>query len=263
MSLGMKSNILLLVWIGALVSTLSCAPSHTKTIDLGNGVRMEFVLIPAGSFYMGSERAEVYSRAIDEGPVHRVRISRPFYLAKYEVSQEQYVAVMGKNPSRFSGRSLPVDSVPWKEAVAFCKRLNERDGNGCRLPTEAEWEYACRAGTDSRFYFGDRDSDLKDHAWYFDNSEKTTHPVGQKKPNAWGLYDMHGNVWEWCQDWYTDNYQNAPSTDPEGPSSGKERVIRGGSWDLLAVFCRSACRYSYSPNSGYFVNGFRVALEVP
>lgn len=225
-----------------------------KSIDLGNGVHMEFVLIPAGSFYMGSPLSET-GRYGNESPVRRVQITRPFYMGKYEVTQDQYMAVMGKNPSKFSGRNLPVELVSWDEAVAFCKKV------GGRLPTEAEWEYACRTGTDTRFYFGNSDSDLKDHAWYSDNSGERTHAIGQKKPNVWGLYDMHGNVWEWCQDWFADDYQNASSVDPKGPSSGNKRVLRGGSWLEPAWHCRSAGRGRNAPGHRYFDYGFRVVLE--
>lgn len=229
-------------------------PAKSKVLDLGNGVRMEFVLISAGTFYMGSEASEA-GRDNDEGPIRRVQITRPFYLGKYEVTQDQYMAVMGRNPSHFSGRNLPVEMVSWEEAVAFCKKI------GGRLPTEAEWEYACRAGSTSRFCFGNSDSALKDYAWYADNSGKRTHAVGQKKPNAWGLYDMHGNVWEWCSDWYVDNYRNASTTNPTGPSSGTYRVVRGGSWNGNARYCRSAGRGNYTPDVRGNFSGFRVALD--
>ncbi len=228
--------------------------SPTRTVDLGNGVSMEFVLIPAGTFKMGSPGSEA-GRDDDEGPVRRVQITRPFYLGKYEVTQDQYMAAMGTNPSHFSGRSLPAETVSWDQAAAFCRKV------GGRLPTEAEWEYACRAGSSGRFCFGDSDSGLGDYAWHTSNSGSTTHAIGQKRPNAFGLYDMHGNVWEWCQDWYAKGYQNASGVDPKGPSSGEYRVVRGGGWDSTPRRCRSAIRGYNAPDIRDINLGFRVALD--
>ena len=165
-----------------------------------NSIGMEFMLIPAGTFMMGSEKGYA-----DEKPQHRVTISRPFYLGKYEVTQAQWEAVMGNNPSRFDGRNNPVEQVSWEDVRVFIARLNAHEGHTrYRLPTEAEWEYAARAGSTSAYSFGDDAARLGQYAWYGDNSGKTTHPVGQKLPNAWGLHDMHGNVWEWVQGWYGD-----------------------------------------------------------
>lgn len=237
---------------------LSGAADKTFTNSLG----MEFVLIPAGSFTMGADKN--FERAEDdETPPHRVTISRPFYLGKYEVTQAQWVAVMGSNPSKFKGRSHPVEQVSWDDAQAFVQRLNQKEGHDrYRLPTEAEWEYAARAGTTSTYHFGDDASQLGRYAWYDKNSGETTHPVGQKEPNAWGLYDMHGNVWEWVQDWYGENYyRNSPSTDPRGPSSGSYRVDRGGSWGDDAAYCRAAYRSSLSPANRYGSLGVRLALS--
>ncbi len=180
--------------------------------------RFEFVKIPAGEFMMGDK---------DDGPIHRVKISQGFEIGKYEVTQALWEAVMGNNPSRFKGSDLPVETVSWEDAQQFISQLNSQDKRyQYRLPTEAEWEYACRAGTT-----GDYAGNLYEMAWYENNSGNQTHPVGQKKPNAWGLYDMHGNVWEWCADWYdSDYYRNSPTTDPQGPSTGSSRVHRGGVW---------------------------------
>lgn len=235
-----------------------------KTIDMGNGVKMEFVLIPAGEFDMGSPPAE-RDRDNDEGPVHRVTISKPFYMGKYEVTQQQYYVVAKSKPSQFKQDDRPVETVSWEQADSFCKKLGKIKAGFYRLPTEAEWEYACRAGCQKRFYFGDDPaySQIEQYAWYSENSDSTTHPVGQKKPNSFGLYDTHGNVWEWCRDWYqADYYRYNIAVDPQGPLTGKSRVIRGGGWNRSAIYCRSANRSSLEP---YFVRnhvGFRVILEV-
>ena len=185
-------------------------PPPTTSLSLSgdtftNSLGMQFKRIPAGEFDMGSTDGDS-----DERPVHRVRISRDFYLGIHEVTQAEYRAVTGKSPSNFKGDDLPVEKVSWEEANEFCRLLTERErtagglpsGMVYRLPTEAEWEYAARAGTTTKYCFGDDESGLGEYAWYGGNSGSTTHPVGQKRPNAWGLYDMHGNVWEWCQDWY-------------------------------------------------------------
>jgi formylglycine-generating enzyme required for sulfatase activity len=227
-----------------------------------NGIGMEFVLIPAGSFQMGADR-NFEEASDDETPQHRVTISRPFYLGKTEVTQAQWTAVMGNNPSKFKGRTNPVEQVSWDDVQEFIRRLNRKEGTDkYRLPTEAEWEYAARAGTTSAYSFGDDASYLGRYAWYDGNSGDRPHPVGQKPPNAWGLHDMHGNVWEWVQDWYDGNYYGrSPSTDPRGPSSGSSRVYRGGSWIYDAAYCRSANRYSYWPDYRYDNLGFRLALS--
>ncbi len=226
-----------------------------KTIDLGKGVSMEFVLVPAGSFDMGSPDSEK-GRDSDEGPARKVQIAKAFYIGKYEVTQNQYLAAMGKNPSKFNGQNLPVESVSWDEAVACCRKI------GGRLLTEAEWEYACRSGSKTRFSYGD-DPDyaqLGEYAWYSGNSDSTTHPVGQKKPNAFGLYDMHGNVYEWCSDWFA-AYSSAQTANPIGASSGQSRVCRGGGWIVNAWFCRSANRHIFSPEFRGIGLGFRVVLD--
>ena len=235
-----------------------------KTIDMGNGITMEFIPIPAGEFDMGSPLTE-RDRDNDEGPVHRVKISRPFYMSKYEVTQEQYYAVAKSKPSRFKQEGRPVDSVSWDQANIFCRKLSEIKGGSYRLPTEAEWEYSCRAGSQDRFYFGDDPtySQIEQFAYCSENSDSATHPVGEKKPNPFGLYDMHGNVWEWCGDWYAaDYYQHSIAVDPHGPQKGKSRVLRGGGWFRSARYCRSANRSGLEP---YYIRnhvGFRVVLEI-
>ncbi|MCY2930598.1 MAG: formylglycine-generating enzyme family protein [Planctomycetota bacterium] len=171
---------------------------------------------------------------------------------------------MGSNPSTFKGAKNPVENVAWEDASAFCKKVSDKAGETVRLPTEAQWEYACRAGTKTRFSYGDDDgySALGQYAWYAKNSGKSTHPVGQTKPNAWGLYDMHGNVWEWCSDWGCQMYANAETRDPQGPVSGLPyRVLRGGSWRDDPEDCRSAYRFRDSSNHRTYHYGFRVAVD--
>ena len=232
-----------------------------ETVKLTDQVSMKFKRIPAGKFMMGSPDGEK-DRQPNEGPQHEVAISKPFYMGIYHVTQEQYEAVMGKNPSNFKGPQNPVETVSWDEAVEFCKKASEKAGKKVRLPTEAEWEYACRAGSKTRFCFGDDDDKLGDFAWYAANSGNTTHPVGQKKPNAWGLYDLHGNVWQWCADRYDDKYYgNSPKTDPTGPAEGPYRVLRGGSWNNSPQGCRSAFRINNAPDGRNDLIGFRVAMD--
>jgi len=194
-----------------------------------------------------------------------VRITRPFYLGVTQVAQEQYQRVMGNNPSKFQGDpKRPVEQVSWDDAVEFCRRLSELEHGGKRyqLPTEAQWEYACRAGSITRYWFGDDGSQLGDYAWYEANSESKTHPVGQKRSNAWGLCE-YGNVWEWCQDWYDKNYYaKSPTDDPTGPPDGSQRVLRGGSWFDPARICRSAFRRNFEPGNRHGTIGFRVSLVV-
>jgi formylglycine-generating enzyme required for sulfatase activity len=239
----------------------STQPAKELILDLGSNVSMKLVLIPAGKFLMGSPDGEP-NRFPDEGPQHEVTISKPFYMGVYTVTQEQYEQVMGKNPSSFKGPQNPVETVSWDDAVEFCKKLSQKRGRAVSLPTEAQWEYACRAGSKSRFSFGDDDDKLGDYAWYWKNSDSKTHPVGQKKPNDFGLYDMHGNVWQWCSDWYTESYANAGKTDPTGPASGSIRVLRGGSWCHYPLICRSAYRYGLTPDLRGSLIGFRVSVDL-
>jgi len=219
---------------------------------------IEMVFIPAGEFTMGSPPSESESFP-DEQPAHMVRITRPFYFGKHEVTQAQWHKIMENNPSHFNGVSQPVETVSWND----CREFLGKAGDGLRLPTEAEWEYACRAGSTTIYSFGDRRSCLADHAWYKANSSDATHSVGRKKANAWGLYDMHGNVWEWCADWYhSEYYAGSPVNDPPGPSVGKKRVVRGGGWDQGARYCRAATRADNKATALYINNGLRVAKSL-
>ena len=215
-----------------------------------NTIGMKFKLLRSDTFVMGSlEGAE------DEMPVHLVSIVRPFYVGVYEVTQEQWKQVMGKNPSEFEGDKRPVENVSWNEVLKFIKKLSEKEGIQYRLPTEAEWEYACRAGSTENYCFGNDESLFGEYAWYTDNSEGVTHNVGTKKPNAWGLYDMHGNVWEWCADWYSESYENTPTdgTAYKIPNE-KGRVLRGGSWNGSAENSRCSSRINLgSGGRNYFV----------
>ena len=235
--------------------------------EITNSIGMKLVLIPPGEFMMGSPASEK-DKDLDENPQRRVRITKPFYIGKYEVTQLQYGIVMGKNPSHFKGVSNPVEKVSWDDAVEFCKRLSEKEGVTYRLPTEAEWEYACRAGTTTAFCHG---VSLSSGQANFDGRypcggakngpyRKKTTPVGTFTPNAWGLHDMHGNLWEWCADWYQrDYYSHSTVDDPKGPTSGKERVLRGGSWQYRGWVCRSGNRSKWKPTGRYPNFGFRVA----
>ncbi len=225
-------------------------------VDLGGGVTMKLVAIEPGRFMMGSPEAQGDD---DERPQHEVTISKGFWLCQTEVTQAQWQAVMGSNPSHFQGDpNRPVEQVSWNDATEFCSRLSKKTGMEFRLPTEAEWEYACRAGTTTRWSFGDDEAVLPDHAWFVLNSGGSTKPVGTRKPNPWGLYDMHGNVWEWVSDWYGE-YHPGTKVDPRGPSSGADRVLRGGSWDNLSSYCRSSNRGDYAPVGVAFTFGFRAA----
>jgi len=258
-------------------------PGHwpETVLDLGNNVKMRLVLIPAGKFMMGSPATEM-GRLSNEGPQHEVTISKPFYMGAFEVTQEQYEQVMGVNPSCFKGAKNPVEQVSWDDAVEFCKKLSARTGKKVMLPTEAQWEYACRACTTTAFHTGDVLKPGQANAVFPSNpgvldrimawlgmspAKKTmlTTPAGSFLPNGFGLYDMHGNVGEWCSDCYADSYANAKNQDPTGPDSGSDRVLRGGRWcdAPLPQFCRSAYRYWYSPGLRSSIIGFRVAVDSP
>jgi formylglycine-generating enzyme required for sulfatase activity len=228
-----------------------------------NSIGMEFVLIPAGTFMMGSPDSDTEAHD-NEKPAHRVTISHPFYLGKYPVTQEQWERVMGAHPSQFTGdHNRPVDVVSWEETQECIGRLNTCEGGvGYRLPTEAEWEYACRAGAQTAYSFGDDPSQLDAYGWYANNSGFMSHPVGQREPNAWGLYDMHGNVWEWVQDSYR-AYTPEPVTNPQGSASGSYRVFRGGSWGNGAGHCRSAYRGDVAPGYRNGALGFRLLRAAP
>ena len=259
-----------LMLVGLSHPAWSQAPAE-KPGKLKNSIGIEFASIPAGKFLMGSPATEK-ERSPNETQ-HEVTLTQGFWMGVYEVTQAQYEQVMGKNPSEFKGATLPVETVSYKDALAFCKKLSDLPaekaaGRKYRLPTEAEWEYCCRAGTSTPFHFGNELNGTQancDGNNPYGTTKKgpyleKTSPVGSYPANAWGLYDMHGNVWEWCQDWYGD-YPKQSVTDPRGPEVGSICVSRGGSWYNEAAGCRSANRYWYDPsirNSGV---GFRLALS--
>jgi formylglycine-generating enzyme required for sulfatase activity len=229
-----------------------------KDQQIAEGIKLEMVLIPAGKFKMGSKAFEK-SRRPDETQ-HKVTITKSFYMGKYEVTQEQYEAVMGKNPSQSKGVKLPVTDVPWEDCQKFIKKLNKKTNSGYRLPTEAEWEYACRAGTTTAYSFGDEITP-KDANYNYILHKPVA--VGSYKPNAFGLYDMHGNVWEWCEDWYGD-YPAGAVTDPKGAATGEDHVLRGGSFYDRESFARSSIRYNLSSTiRDYNLSmGFRLAKTI-
>ena len=196
----------------------------------------------------------------NEHPAHQVTLTRPFYMGKFDVTQDEYQQVMGTNPSTFKGKDNPVETVSWDDTQDFCKKLTVEMKQSVRLPTEAEWEFACRAGTRTAYSSGDSESDLARVAWYGANSKSTTHPVGQKESNFFGLYDMHGNVWQWCQDFFGEDYSQSSTENPQGPSQGAWRLLRGGSWDDYPMDCRSANRLGYGPGFRDEHLGFRVVL---
>ena len=249
---------------------------------LVNSIGMTLRLIPAGEFLMGSPAKASYAQ-MNEHPQHKVVITRPLYLGIYPVTQGEYLKVMNKQPSFFSGDDrLPVENVSWFDAVEFCNALSAIEGlspfyqikaklvevpewtsPGYRLPTEAQWEYACRAGTTTRFSCGDSQKFLKEYAWYYMNAKQKTHPVGELKPNAFGLHDMHGNVFEWCWDGFDFNsnyYSRSPINDPRGPEQSTARISRGGSFLHPGAAVRSAWRCLSSPDSTAKLSGFRVSL---
>jgi formylglycine-generating enzyme required for sulfatase activity len=248
----------------------------TQQQKITNRFGMVFVLIPTGSFTMGSRLGinELLKRfGGDESwykrdkPSQVVSIKRPFYLQDTPVTQRQWQQLIGKNPSNFKdgGKNCPVELVSWEEAQLFINNLNEDEITDVyRLPSEAEWEYVCRAGSDAEFSFGDDVERLDEFAWYSKNSERKTHPVGEKEPNAWGLYDMHGNVREWVEDDWHDNYRGAPDDGMAWVNKprGSYRVIRGGGWGDGARGCRSATRSSGRPGDRYFDVGFRLSRSV-
>ncbi len=273
-------------------------------VKINNSIGMKLVLIPAGEFMMGSAKELVeedlkangndqwYKDHLPgEGPQHRVRITRPFYLGMTEVMQGEFKRVMGTNPSWFCAtgklkdavagqdtKRFPVGNVSWDDAVEFCRELSDLPeeaaaGRTYRLPSEAQWEYACRAGSRGRYGFISEgkaipkesyENELSDYGWFGGNAGGITHAVGLKRASGWGLYDMHGNVWEWCQDRYDQEYYaKSPVDDPGGPPGGSYRVLRGGSFCCLAALCRSACRCDCAPGDGHGDFGFRVSLVLP
>ena len=233
------------------------------TFDLGGGVRMEFVYIKPGTFVMGDKEPPGPEWQADERPEHKVTITKGFYMGKYEVTQAQWDAVTGKNSAKGKGPYLPVEQLSWEDCQNFVKTFNEKlknqlKGRVAAMPTEAQWEHACRAGAKTRWSFGDDEKAQGDYAWTNANSGGQTHPVGQKKPNAWGLYDMQGNVWEWCQDWAGPYAGDA--MDPTGPAIGDRRVLRGGGWGDAAACARPAFRYRGDPSRRDLHDSFRACL---
>jgi len=268
--------------VGALtVVAQEVKPGKVDVVDFGEGVKLEMVLVPAGKFKMGFTKKELADFKVDfqedikkitkkelgketldvvdlimskQGKQHEVTLTKPFYMGKYEVTQEQYEAVMGNNPSsKTKGAKLPVTDVSWEDCQEFIKKLNASTKGGYRLPYEAEFEYACRAGTTTAYSYGD--SLTKSDANIKGESIKE---VGSYKPNAFGLYDLHGNVWEWCEDRYGD-YPKGAVTDPKGPATGEDRVLRGGSFTDIGSGARSSHRFFNSPTYRFFSNGFRLA----
>ena len=243
----------------ALSSNSSSPSGNTITIPVKNGINIEMVKVEAGSFNMGAT-PEMVNPWEDEKPVHRVTLTNDYYIGKYEVTQALWQAVMGKNPSWFKGNDLPVEQVSWNDCQDFISKLNAMTGKRFRLPTEAEWEYAARGGKKSRSYQYSGSNTLGDVAWYSDNSGSKTHAVGTKQPNELGIYDMAGNVDEWCQDWYV-SYSSSPQTNPTGAASGSDRVSRGGSWDFSARGCRSSYRRGNTPDFRNGDLGLRLVLS--
>jgi len=263
-------------WVGLVAAGIIALAAHTTPAqsraslgsplperwkaDLPGGVKMEFVLVRPGTVAMGSEKGED-----DEKPIHKVTFNRPFYMGQQEVTQAQWKAIMGENPSNFKGDDLPVENVSWTDCQAYLLKLQEKLPGGVigRLPSEAEWEYACRAGGTKEFSEGDDGTCIADYAWTVVNSEHKTHRGASKKANKWGLYDMHGNVWEWCEDWYDERYyENSPPNNPQGPPEGDRRIIRGGSWGYFPEWGRAAYRNWSSPDVRHSDVGFRIVCEV-
>lgn len=262
-----------------LSAALTCAaPVDPAPGEFVNSIGMRFVRIPAGRFEMGAADEDREAGA-NEKPRHAVTISQAFYLGQFEVTQAQWLAVMGSSPFALD-RSNPFYDLPgmparlnhpqnpatvsWNDVQQFIQRLNQREGHTrYRLPTEAEWEYAARAGTTSAYSFGDDARELGRYAWYGENfATGSTHAVGQKLPNPWGLYDVHGNVWEWVQDWYAERYAAAAVTDPGGPTSGSSKVVRGGSWHETSGSWRTSFRKPYTPTYRGISIGFRLAMSL-
>ncbi|MBT3201362.1 MAG: formylglycine-generating enzyme family protein [Phycisphaerales bacterium] len=240
--------------LGSPAGLPSLSGGKTLILTLGKGVQMKLVRIPAGKFLMGSN-----THYPPERPQHEVTISQAFYMGVTEVTQEQYASITGKNPSKSKNPQNPVEMVSWDDATVFCAALSKKTRRAVRLPTEAQWEYACRAGTKTYFSFGNDAKSLDAYGWSKANSEGKPHPVAQKKPNAFGLYDMYGNVDEWCRDWYDEKfYANAKKIDPENTTKARSRILRGGAWGSSPNHCRSAFRYSHFRAGND--HGFRVVV---
>ena len=262
--------VLLCVGVSSLLADELAKPTEvqvTKEKTIENSIGMKFVPIPAGTFTMGSPAAE--KGRFDNETQHQVTLTKSFYMGRTEVTQGQWKKVMGTEPWKGQdyvqeGDDYPAVYISWDDAVEFCKKLSAKENRVYRLPTEAEWEYACRGGTKTAFSFGDDEGELSKYAWFDFNAdsigEDYAHQVAQKLPNAFGLHDMHGNVYEWCSDWYSE-YPSGPLTDPQGPNTGSSRVLRGGSWRFVPLFVRCAFRSYNSPFRRSGSNGFRLLLE--
>lgn len=253
------------LWIAPMVSSQPEGEMITLTIPGAAQLQLKMKLIPSGTFTIGSPGGET-DRYRDEGPQYKVTISKSFYIGIYEVTQALWGAVMGTNPSVFTNLpNNPVESISWDDCQEFIRKLNAMGIGTFRLPTEAEWEYACRAGSTTKFYWGEDPGYtlIGQYAWYVDNSKNKTQAVGLKKPNAWGLFDMLGNIREWCNDWYAEPYSTVAQIDPTGPSTGTYRVLRGGSWNAYPQNCRVADRGGAEPTALGISDGFRLVRNVP
>ena len=242
---------------GGTVKCVATKASYSNGTLTVNGIKYNMVWVDGGTFRMGAT-SEQGSEISDEKPVHSVTLSG-YYIGKTEVTQALWQAVMGSNPSYFEGDDLPVEQVSWDDCQEFIRKLNSLTGQNFRLPTEAEWEFACRGGNNSRGYKYSGSNYIDNVAWYDGNSGKKTHPVATKSPNELGIYDMSGNVFEWCSDWKGD-YSSGAQTNPKGPYDGSYRVHRGGSWFSFAGLCRSSLRFNDYPAFRIFILGLRLAL---
>ena len=266
--MGMSSNP---ADVSTTVSTVSVSPVQVPavpsntisddaiTIPVKDGICIEMVKVEGGTFMMGAT-SEMKNPNSNEKPVHQVTLTNDYYMGKYEVTQALWQAVMGSNPSEYKGDNLPVETVSWNDCQKFISKLNSLTGRMFRLPTEAEWEYAARGGKESRGYQYSGSSNISDVAWYDENSGSKTHPVGTKQANELGIYDMTGNVWEWCSDWYS-SYSSSSQTNPTGSDSGSARVSRGGGWFNDASYCRLSVRFYYTPDFRLDILGLRLALS--
>ena len=260
------------ILIGLLVNFILYPVSFLQENEFTNLVGMEFLLIQPGTFMMGALPGCADCEA-DESPAHRVTIGRAFYIGRFEVTQEQWQLVMGSNVSKFKNwkniqknhgyQNHPIENVSWLDVQEFLKKLNQIELTSTyRLPTEAEWEYVRRAGG-GPIHLSEEVGEIDDYAWYEDNSKLKTHPVGKKKPNIWGLYDLEGNVSEWCQDWYDEAYyRHSPENDPAGPESGLSKVFRGSNWGSIPAYTRATDRLRLPPNYQLWTIGFRVVKEI-
>ena len=267
--MGMSSNPADVSTTASTVSVspvqVPAVPSNTIsddaiTIPVKDGICIEMVKVEGGTFMMGAT-SEMKNPNSNEKPVHQVTLTNDYYMGKYEVTQALWQAVMGSNPSEYKGDNLPVETVSWNDCQKFISKLNSLTGRMFRLPTEAEWEYAARGGKESRGYQYSGSSNISDVAWYDENSGSKTHPVGTKQANELGIYDMTGNVWEWCSDWYS-SYSSSSQTNPTGSDSGSARVSRGGGWNCNASYCRLSVRFYYTPDFRLDILGLRLALSV-